>query len=117
VPCQVKAHGSLANHSADLTIARIAALSGAGSFSQAVTIWDKSCPNATGFCEAICEGESVFAKLALDLSRVRAPPLPPFHVFLFPELFSSVDFIRAEFLFKSSGKLIAQVKLNGAAPK
>src|ERR1017187_229386 len=63
-------------------MARIAALSGTGSFPQAVTTWDRSCPNATGFCEAICDGESVFAKLALDLSRVRAPPLPPLFYWL-----------------------------------
>src|SRR5208283_4399338 len=41
-------------------IARIAALSGAGSFAQAVTTWDKSCPKTTGICESLCESPSRF---------------------------------------------------------
>jgi hypothetical protein len=36
-------------------MARIAALSGAGSFAHAVTTWDKSCPKMTGICESLCE--------------------------------------------------------------
>jgi hypothetical protein len=52
VPCQVKAH--VKSHCADLTMARIARLSGAANFSQAVTTWDKSGPNATEVCESLC---------------------------------------------------------------
>ena len=68
------------NHSADLTMARMAALSGAGSFSQAVTTWDKSGLNVTRFCEALCEGHSISASFSLVLQRVRAPPLPPYFI-------------------------------------
>lgn len=46
---------SLKNHSADLTMARIAALSGAGSFSQMVTIRAKSGQDGIGFRESIRE--------------------------------------------------------------
>ena len=70
-----KFHGE--NHSTDLTMARIAVLSEAGSFPQAVTTLDKSCPAVTGSCGAVCEGEAVLAASLLDLWRVRAPPLPP----------------------------------------
>jgi hypothetical protein len=49
----VKVHGE--NHPTDLTMARMAALSGAGSFSQAVTTWDKSELVGTEICESICE--------------------------------------------------------------
>ncbi len=62
-------------------MARMAALSAAGSFAQAVTTWDKSCPALTRLCEALCEGETVLAASLLGSWRVRAPPLPPF-VFL-----------------------------------
>ena len=42
----------------ELTMARIAALSGAGSFAQAVTTCDKSGPKTTGICESLCESPS-----------------------------------------------------------
>ena len=48
------------NHAADLTMARIAPLSGAGSFSQAVTTWDSSGLNGTEVCESLCESPSQF---------------------------------------------------------
>ena len=38
----------------ELTIARIAALSGEGSSAHAATTWDKSRPNAPGICARIC---------------------------------------------------------------
>src|SRR5208283_3667874 len=41
-------------------MARIAALSGAGSFSQAVTTWDSSGLNWTEVCESLCESPSEF---------------------------------------------------------
>src|SRR5665213_1787350 len=41
-------------------MARIAALSGAGSFAQALTTWDKSGLNATEVCESLCESPSEF---------------------------------------------------------
>ena len=41
-------------------MAMIAALSGAGSFSQAVTTWDKSGLNGTEVCESLCESPSEF---------------------------------------------------------
>src|ERR1035438_2098063 len=41
-------------------MARIAALSGAGSFSQAVTTWDSSGLNGTKICESLCESPSEF---------------------------------------------------------
>src|ERR1700685_4636592 len=41
-------------------IARIAALSGAGSFSQAVTTRDSSGLNGTEICESLCESPSQF---------------------------------------------------------
>ena len=49
------AHEGSRNHTADLTMARMAALSGSGSFAQAVTTWDKSGPHGTGICESLCE--------------------------------------------------------------
>ncbi len=45
---------SLNNQSAVLMMARIAALSGAGSFAQAVTTWDSSGLNGTEICAPIC---------------------------------------------------------------
>jgi len=53
----------------------MAALSAAGSFAQAVTTWDKSCPALTRLCEATCEGETVLAASLLGSWRVRAPRL------------------------------------------
>src|SRR5208283_564970 len=41
-------------------MARIAALSGTGSFSQAVTIWDSSGLNGTEICESLCESPLEF---------------------------------------------------------
>src|SRR5208283_342205 len=41
-------------------MARIAALSGAGSFSQAVTTWDSSGLNGTEVCESLCESPLEF---------------------------------------------------------
>src|SRR5665213_2160622 len=41
--------------SEELTMARIAALSGAGSLAHAVTTRDRSVPDGANFCESICE--------------------------------------------------------------
>ena len=68
---------SLENHSAVLTMARIAALSGAGSFAQAVTTWDSSGHDATGFCESICESSCGFPLLSAGKCGVRIPLSPP----------------------------------------
>src|ERR1022692_2268753 len=46
--------------SVELMIARTAALSGVGSFAQAVTTWDKSCPKTTRICASICASPSEF---------------------------------------------------------
>ena len=43
-------------------MARIAALNGAGSFSQAVTTWDSSCNETTGICESLCVSPFEFSK-------------------------------------------------------
>ena len=54
-------------------MARIAALSGAGSFAQAVTTWDSSCPNeATGICESLCESPFEFPKEAGVFRRFKS---------------------------------------------
>src|SRR5438552_7542196 len=68
-------------------MARMAALSAAGSFAQAVTTWDKSCPALTRLCEATCEGETVLAASLLGSWRVRAPPLPPLFEAIFGDSF------------------------------
>jgi hypothetical protein len=65
----------------ELTIARMAALSGEGILGQAATTWDKSRPNASIICARICvcalEGNLElrdFARLAGFQRRVRIPP-------------------------------------------
>ena len=55
-------------------MARMAALSAAGSFAQAVITWDKSCPALTRLCEATCEGETVLAASLLGSWRVHVGP-------------------------------------------
>lgn len=65
------------NHSADLTMARMADLSAAGSFSQAVTTWDNSELDGTEICESLCVSLCGFPLLSAEFDGVRIPLSPP----------------------------------------
>ena len=60
-------------------MARIAALSGAGSFAQAVTTWDKSGQDVILFREAIREASLESPMFAMDFVGFESPSLRRFH--------------------------------------
>jgi hypothetical protein len=68
---------SLKSHSAVLMMARIAALSGSGSFAQAVTTWDSSGLNGTEICVSLCVSLSGFPLFSCAKCGVRIPLSPP----------------------------------------
>jgi hypothetical protein len=59
-------------------MARIAALSGAGNLSHAVTTWDSSGLDETEICESLCESSCGFPLLSAGFCGVRIPLSPPY---------------------------------------
>jgi hypothetical protein len=75
---QLVAFRSHGNQAADLMMARTADLSAAGSFSHAVTTWDKSELDGTEICESICVSLCGFPLLSVGKCGVRIPLSPPY---------------------------------------